>query len=87
MTNAIAAPGTLQFWRNTDDADVIRFLKLFTELSMDEIQKLEQLTGAGINKAKVSPYLNPSMKSRLIWHVYICRCRPNNVAFCDWNDG
>lgn len=42
-----------QFWRNTDDADVIRFLKLFTELSMDEIHKLEQLTGAGINEAKV----------------------------------
>ncbi|CAM9282802.1 unnamed protein product [Ectocarpus fasciculatus] len=42
-----------QFWRNTDDADVIRFLKLFTELSMDEIHKLEQLTGAGINEAKI----------------------------------
>ena len=42
-----------QFWRNTDDGDVIRFLKLFTELSMDKIHELEQLTGAGINEAKV----------------------------------
>ncbi|CAM9282696.1 unnamed protein product [Laminaria digitata] len=42
-----------QFWRNTDDADVIRFLKLFTELQMDEINKLEHLTGAGINEAKI----------------------------------
>lgn len=43
----------LQFWRNTDDADVVRFLKLFTELAMDEIGKLEQLAGAEINRAKV----------------------------------
>lgn len=43
----------MQFWRNTVDADVVRFLKLFTELPMDEIKKLEQLDGAEINKAKV----------------------------------
>jgi tyrosyl-tRNA synthetase len=42
-----------QFWRNTDDADVIRFLKLFTELPLDEIAKLEKLEGAGINEAKI----------------------------------
>eukprot|EP00904_Undaria_pinnatifida_P005918 jgi/Undpi1/2456/HiC_scaffold_13.g05836.m1 len=42
-----------QFWRNTDDADVTRFLKLFTELPMDEVHKLEKLTGAGINEAKI----------------------------------
>lgn len=41
-----------QFWRNTDDADVGRFLKLFTELPLDEISKLEALEGAEINEAK-----------------------------------
>jgi tyrosyl-tRNA synthetase len=42
-----------QFWRNTDDADVIRFLKLFTELPLEEIAHLETLEGADINKAKI----------------------------------
>lgn len=41
-----------QFWRNTEDADVGRFLKLFTELPLDEIAKLEALQGAEINDAK-----------------------------------
>jgi tyrosyl-tRNA synthetase len=41
-----------QFWRNTEDADVGRFLKLFTELPLDEIARLEQLEGAEINEAK-----------------------------------
>jgi tyrosyl-tRNA synthetase len=41
-----------QFWRNTDDADVARFLKLFTELPLDEIARLAALEGAGINEAK-----------------------------------
>jgi tyrosyl-tRNA synthetase len=41
-----------QFWRNTDDADVGRFLKLFTDLPLDEIAKLERLAGAEINEAK-----------------------------------
>lgn len=41
-----------QFWRNTDDADVGRFLKLFTELPLDEIVKLETLEGSEINEAK-----------------------------------
>ncbi len=41
-----------QFWRNTEDADVVRFLKLFTILPMDEIAKLEALQGADINEAK-----------------------------------
>jgi len=41
-----------QFWRNTEDADVVRFLKLFTDLSLDEIAKLEKLQGAEINEAK-----------------------------------
>ena len=41
-----------QFWRNTDDADVGRFLRLFTDLDMAEIAKLEALEGAEINEAK-----------------------------------
>ncbi|MCB1559237.1 MAG: tyrosine--tRNA ligase [Alphaproteobacteria bacterium] len=41
-----------QYWRNTEDADVGRFLKLFTTLPMDEIAKLEQLKDAEINEAK-----------------------------------
>ena len=41
-----------QFWRNTEDADVGRFLKLFTMLPMDEIARLEALEGAEINEAK-----------------------------------
>ncbi len=41
-----------QFWRNTEDADVGRFLRLFTELSLDEIARLEILQDAEINEAK-----------------------------------
>ena len=41
-----------QFWRNTEDADVGRFLKLFTLLPLDEIARLEALGGAEINEAK-----------------------------------
>jgi len=41
-----------QFWRNTHDADVGRFLKLFTDLPLDEIARLEALGGAEINEAK-----------------------------------
>ena len=41
-----------QFWRNAEDADVPRFLKLFTELPLDEIEKLASLEGAEINEAK-----------------------------------
>ncbi|HEU0067475.1 MAG TPA: tyrosine--tRNA ligase [Sphingomonas sp.] len=42
-----------QFWRNTDDRDVGRFLRLFTDLPLDEIARLEALDGAEINAAKV----------------------------------
>ena len=42
-----------QFWRNTEDADVERFLKLFTELPLDEIARLAGLRGAEINEAKI----------------------------------
>jgi tyrosyl-tRNA synthetase len=41
-----------QYWRNTEDADVGRFLKLFTTLPLDEIARLERLGGAEINEAK-----------------------------------
>ncbi len=41
-----------QYWRNTEDADVGRFLKLFTILPLEEIEKLESLEGAEINEAK-----------------------------------
>ena len=44
--------GYWQFWRNTEDADVGRFLKLFTTLSLAEIEKLEKLGGSEINEAK-----------------------------------
>jgi tyrosyl-tRNA synthetase len=42
-----------QFWRNTADADVGKFLRLFTDLPLDEIARLEALPGAEINRAKV----------------------------------
>jgi len=41
-----------QYWRNTDDADVARFLKLFTELALDEIGRLAALQGQELNEAK-----------------------------------
>lgn len=43
-----------QFWRNTDDRDVGRFLRLFTDLPLDEIARLEALEGAEINAAKIA---------------------------------
>lgn len=43
-----------QFWRNTEDADVGRFLKLFTDLPLTEIARLEALQGADINTAKIA---------------------------------
>ena len=43
-----------QFWRNTDDRDVGRFLRLFTDLPLADIARLEALEGAGINDAKVA---------------------------------
>ena len=41
-----------QFWRNTEDGDVGRFLRLFTDLPQDEIARLESLQGAELNEAK-----------------------------------
>lgn len=43
-----------QFWRNTDDRDVGRFLRLFTDLPLDEIARLESLEGSEINAAKIA---------------------------------
>jgi tyrosyl-tRNA synthetase len=42
-----------QYFRNTEDADVGRFLRLFTDLPLDEIARLEKLQGAEINEAKI----------------------------------
>lgn len=41
-----------QFWRNTEDADVGKFLRLFTDIALDEINRLEALQGAELNDAK-----------------------------------
>ncbi len=41
-----------QFWRNTEDGDVGRFLRLFTDMKLDEIARLEALQGAELNEAK-----------------------------------
>ncbi len=43
-----------QFWRNTDDSDVGRFLRLFTDVPLDKIAHLESLPGAEINEAKAA---------------------------------
>src|SRR3954451_23576866 len=42
-----------QFWRNTQDSDVGRFLRLFTDLPLAEIERLESLPGAQVNQAKI----------------------------------
>lgn len=51
-TDMLSSYDYYQYWRNTEDADVGRFLKLFTILPMDEIRKLEALEGQKINEAK-----------------------------------
>jgi len=43
-----------QFWRNSQDADVGKFLRLFTDVPLDEIRRLEKLPGAEINQAKIA---------------------------------
>ncbi|MEO0063478.1 MAG: Tyrosine--tRNA ligase, partial [Pseudomonadota bacterium] len=42
-----------QYWRNVDDRDVGKFLRLFTDLPLDEVSRLESLPGAEINQAKI----------------------------------
>jgi tyrosyl-tRNA synthetase len=50
---ALPAYDYWQYWRNVDDRDVGRFLRLFTDLPLDEIARLESLRGAEINQAKI----------------------------------
>ena len=50
--NRLGAYDYWQFWRNTEDGDVGRFLRLFSELPLDEIARIEVLEGAEINEAK-----------------------------------
>jgi tyrosyl-tRNA synthetase len=52
--DALPAYDYWQFWRNTQDADVGKFLRLFTDLPLDEIARLEALKGAEINAAKIT---------------------------------
>ncbi|MCW1381853.1 tyrosine--tRNA ligase [Novosphingobium sp. KCTC 2891] len=51
--DALPAYDFWQYWRNTDDRDVGKFLRLFTDLPLDEIARLESLEGSEINAAKV----------------------------------
>ena len=51
-SDQLSAYNFWQYWRNTEDADVGRFLRLFTELPIAEIERLEALDGAEINEAK-----------------------------------
>ena len=43
-----------QFWRNTDDADVIRYMKIFTDFTVDDLAKYAKLEGARLNEAKIA---------------------------------
>ena len=51
--NLLSSYDYWQFWRNTDDKDVIRYLKLFTELDLEKIKNYEGLSGSDINQAKI----------------------------------
>ena len=51
--DALPAYDFWQYWRNADDRDVGRFLRLFTDLPLDEIARLEALQGSEINAAKI----------------------------------
>lgn len=51
--DALPAYDFWQYWRNADDRDVGKFLRLFTDLPLDEITRLESLPGAEINQAKI----------------------------------
>jgi tyrosyl-tRNA synthetase len=51
--DALPAYDFWQFWRNTDDRDVGRFLRLFTDLPLEDVARLEALGGSEINTAKV----------------------------------
>ena len=51
--DALSSYDYWQYWRNTEAADVIRFMKYFTELPLDEISELSKLEGAELNQAKI----------------------------------
>ncbi|MFM6831734.1 MAG: S4 domain-containing protein, partial [Novosphingobium sp.] len=51
--DALPAWDFWQYWRNADDRDVGKFLRLFTDLPLDEIARLESLEGSEINSAKI----------------------------------
>tara|TARA_B100000886_G_scaffold254559_1_gene180097 strand:- start:11960 stop:13195 length:1236 start_codon:yes stop_codon:yes gene_type:complete len=51
--NLLSSYDYWQFWRNTDDKDVVRYLKLFTELDLKKIKDYESLSGSDINQAKI----------------------------------
>ncbi|WP_262695306.1 tyrosine--tRNA ligase [Kordiimonas aquimaris] len=66
---ALPAYDYWQFWRNTQDADVGRFLRLFTEIPVDEIKRLEALEGSEINEAKI-----------ILANAATAMCRGENAA-------
>jgi tyrosyl-tRNA synthetase len=43
-----------QFWRNTDDADVLRYMKIFTDFTVDDLAKYAKLEGSALNDAKIA---------------------------------
>ena len=67
--DALPAYDFWQYWRNTDDRDVGRFLRLFTDLPLDEIARLEALGGSEINAAKV-----------VLANAVTCLCRGEAAA-------
>ena len=52
-----------QYWRNTEDADVARFMRMFTFMPLEEIAEYEQLSGADLNRAE--PVVSAGEKLRL----------------------
>src|SRR3546814_3254411 len=69
--DALPAYDYWQFWRNTHDADVGRFLRLFTDLPLDEIARLESLHGVEINEERKSTRMNSS---------HSCAFRKSSIA-------
>src|SRR3546814_12200507 len=63
-----------QYWRNCDDRDVGKFLKLFTDLPLDEIARLEALEGAEINEAK-KILANERSEERRVGKECVSTCR------------
>lgn len=72
-----------QYWRNTEDADVGRFLKLFTTLPLDEIARLEALEGAEINEAKKTL----AYEATKLLHGEAAATKANETARSTFEDG